>query len=691
MIPVISIAIYTVSTIYCYLFFASNWCIMVMIALWITSYEVAISCIKVQNSKSKVIRCIIFFLVFVFGIPIILKIIEKDKVLMADLNLKWLILIGISIYIAAIKYWGYILKFLFVDNDRAKSKTMSVMVWFRNSILGSLLFISIILISSESYYLSLLSIITCSFIVEYFISKYAFADYIEKIDKVYFLGRVIEFFAIIIPLVVFVLENYVNFEIESYLQFNKDLAKGVELIIALLGAFAMIIYIEMKWKENKDCKDKQLTSFDWDVKQLFKKIPEFIKKIELIITQVLPDKNRGNFITILLAWGIYIAMAAIILDYILPVSKYRIWGAFTIIIIAIVDWCFLSKHLIDYYVDKMKEGKHIVEFLKVFQKEWDECLKTLDEFDEIAAKQFKVGDRLRPIMFFLGSSYKCYNDLEDKDYVDIAKAACSLELIHKSSVMFDDFIDKDSKRKGTVTFHEQYPNINTMILLGNAMLAKAQINFIGCSNIFKCSDKAVIESVNELAETIVNLCTGCYKELSRANYDKQDVNEIKNIIYLETVSLIKGSIKLGYRCFHSDQGHENLETIEQLGEAFGYVFQYLNDLEPFSQRVLYERHKGKKNHFDYGKKNIALITLYNEAQTEEKNIFDHPDYDKIMKLYQKYEIEQKILEMVKEEMSKIDILLKELNAGDEEWTKAFIILFNYALEKKGWKEKISSL
>lgn len=86
----------------------------------------------------------------------------------------------------------------------------------------------------------------------------------------------------------------------------------------------------------------------------------------------------------------------------------------------------------------------------------------------------------------------------------------------------------------------------------------------------------------------------------------------------KTVSLIKGSIELGYRCFHEECNQEELDKIEQLGEAFGYVFQYLNDLEPFSQRSLYEKHKGKKSHFDYGKKNIAMSILYTDVSDEEK-------------------------------------------------------------------------
>lgn len=697
MIPVISISIYTVSIIYCFLVFENNAMIMLMIALWITLYEVAISCIRVQASKSKVIQCIISFAIFVFGLPVILKVIGTNMMLPDDLSLNWLILIGISIYISAIKYWGYILKFLFIDAQKNTEKIMSVMIWYRNSILGSMLFVSVTLISSERHYILLISILLCSIISEYFIYRYFCKDDKEDTNKdtnkIYKWGKLIEFIAIIIPISVIALENYFNFDWTSYWKVDQESIPAV--FFAVLGVMGIVTYIERKWHQTGNRKDSasgQLPLPNRDAKQLWMKILESIRRIKFIDKQILPDKDRGSFITILLSWSIYIAITAVVLDNIPLDPKYRILGLIITIIIVLIDWTLISKYLLDHYIIKIKEGKRIIKFINSFQSEWKKCLETLKDFDEINAKQFQIGDRLRPYMFFLGSTYKRNTNLTDDDYRKIAKAACSVELIHKASVMFDDYIDDDNLRRGEKTFHKEYSNsTNTMILLGNAMLAQAQINFAACRDFFECDDRAKIVNSSELAQIIVEMCTGCYKELSRADYDAQDVDSIKKIIDLETVSLIKRSIGLGYRCFHDDQGHEDRKIVEKLGESFGYVFQYLNDLEPFSQKSDYERHKGTKTKFDKGKKNIALITLYNEVSPEEKEILKNANYDNILQLYQKYETEQKILEMVNAEINKIKKVLGESKPGNEEWKSAFKALFNYALEKKGWKEKITSL
>lgn len=330
-------------------------------------------------------------------------------------------------------------------------------------------------------------------------------------------------------------------------------------------------------------------------------------------------------------------------------------------------------------------------FRKVFQESWIKCLDTLEEFKETDAKQFHVGDRLRPILFFFGSSYGRYGKLSDKDYEMIAQAACSLELIHKSSVMFDDYIDNDTMRKSEQTFHVQYTDTYVLILLGNAMLAKAQINFANCKHNFKCSEDSTIKNMQGLSKIVMDLCTGCYREINRADYSKQSLNDIEKIIYLETVSLIKGSIGLGYSCFHEDQGHKDRENLEELGEAFGYVFQYLNDLEPFSQKDLYEQHKGSKSNFDYGKKNVAMLILYQKLSDEEKKVFDKRDYGETIKLYDKYDVEQVVLNKVTEKMDRIKQLLGDMKSGNDDWINAFKFLFNLALKEKNWKDKVTSL
>lgn len=685
MVPVISISTFTISVTYCFFHFPKEWEHMLLAALWITGYEIFISRIRSQNSSKKISLCVSYFLIFMFGLPVI---IWGYAPLPNELALKWFTLIGISIYCAAVKYWGYILKFLFGPKVREepKDKLMNVLTWFRNSMLGSMLLISGVLLPDQRLYILLGVLLICSLLSELYLSQTVFKNTTEAKTKIYKRGRIIEFLVIIFPVIIFGVECLSGGELSEAAKINVELPGYSELFIAVLGIVLVFGYIVGKWKGETTAAFPGFGS-----KELLGELLRTVSHLRNSSNEALPDKNAGSFWTVLISWGTYVILAGAYLRFVPAISDYRMEGMIVMISIVVLDWCSLSMYLINYYIGKMKEGLFIVKFQKIFERVWGECLHTLDEFKQKDAEQFKVGDRLRPILFFLGSSLGRYEELSDKDYEVIAKTACSLELIHKASVIFDDYIDGDTMRKGVQTFHAQYEDVNVLILLGNTMLAKAQINFADCKDDFKCRETITIRNMQRLAELVVDLCTGCYRELTRADYDKQTLSEIKGIICMETVSLIKGSLELGYSCFHEDQGSRDRELLEKLGESLGYAFQYLNDLEPFSQRALYEEHKGVKSNFDYGKKNIAMLILYQSLLPEEKQDFNGHSYENILRLYHKYNVEQQILEEVKKEISKIEQIMNELKAGNTAWINAFEALFNLVLKKKGWEDKLPHL
>lgn len=690
-VPVISISTFTFSVTYCFFHFPGRWGLMLLAALWITGYEILISLIKSRNTPKKIILCVGYFLVFLFGVPIIIwknMIAMENEAQLNELALEWFILIGISIYCAAVKYWGYILKFLFGPKVREEpqDKLMNVLTWFRNSMLGSMLLISGVLLQSQRLYMLLGVILICSLLSEFYLSQTVFEHAGKDKANIYVLGRIIEFLVIIFPVIVFAVDFLFGTKSGETEIFNVELPRHAELFIAVFGIVLVFWYILEKWKGKTS---EMFPGFG--LKELLGELLRTFSHLKHSSKEALPDKNAGSFWTVLITWGTYVILAAAYLYFVPAMSNYRIEGIVIMTAIVVLDWCFLSRYLINYYIGKMKEGLFIVKFQKIFERKWGECLHTLKEFKQKDAEQFKVGDRLRPILFFLGSSLGRYEELSDKDYEMIAKAACSLELVHKASVIFDDYIDGDTMRKGVQTFHKQYKDVNVLILLGNTMLAKAQINFADCRDDFKCRESVTIRNMQRLAEIVVELSTGCYRELSRANYDKQSPDDIKRIINLETVSLIKGSLELGYSCFHEDQGTRDSELLGQLGESLGYAFQYLNDLEPFSQRALYEEHKGAKSKFDYGKKNIAMLTLYQSLSSKEKRNFKKQNYANILKLYQKYNVEQQILEDVKKEIIRIEQIMNELKAGNGAWINAFQALFNLVLKKKGWENKLPHL
>lgn len=367
MIPIISISIYTTSVICCFFYFSKAEVVTLFIALWITIYEIAISCIKFQKNTIKIVVCVISFVIFVFGIPVLPMFIKGNKALLSELGLNWLILVGISIYLAAIKYWGYILKFLFGEKERKnpKEKIMNILIWFRNSILGSMLFISVVLISSKRYYILLIIIIACSLGAECFISHYIFRNPMKSTDKAYFKGRIIEFLAIILPVGIFSLENYSKFKLETHLDFKKDLPQYIEIMIAILSILLICLHIQKKWTEKKQ---EELSNFEW--KKVIVELFRYFKNFQLLEKQILSDKTRRSFRTIVISWCVYVMLSFVSMGCILTDSEFRIFALFLIVVIIITDWFVLSRELVDYYILKAKKGKKIMKFLDIFNEKW---------------------------------------------------------------------------------------------------------------------------------------------------------------------------------------------------------------------------------------------------------------------------------------------------------------------------------
>ena len=686
-IPILSMSAFTASVFYCFFVYKTSYKPMLFIAAWITLYEICLSVIKSRDARWKDFFCVISFIVFVLGIPMI---IIYNSHLSDNLIMKWFMLIGTSIYMAAIKYWGYVLKIYNMHKERKnlESEKMVMLAWFRNSILGSMFFLTILLLNRQ-YFPFLISILFFSILSEMYISYNILYNRMEYINKSHSHngGKVLEFAAITVPVFAFIFSSSQDSEFSISLIANIEIFSDSLILVFLGVVFFIFVFISQKLRSNE-------TSFiPWNERTFYnnkldiiKGIYENFRNIVLDIKSVMPGYGQGVFYEILCLETIYVILAMFFLYSIPPSKEYSFWGTYVILIIVVSDWFLVSKYLINYYMEKIKMGEKTSDYFYKFKEKWSTYIGSMSDIREVDAKQLNIGSQWRPMLFFMGSSYDSYDNLSPEDYDHIAQAACSLELIHKASVMYDDFIDNDDFRHGEKTFHAQYKDTNILILLGNTMISKAQKNFVDCTSFFKCDDDVTIKNLGELSEIVSDLCKGCYRELFKLNYKMRE-QELQDVIHLETVSLIKGSIGLGYSCFHKSQGDNAHTYLEELGEAFGYMFQWLNDLEPFSMVELYTKHKGNGANYDLSKKNIALWKLYQELPEKQKKTFGELEYEEIIKLYNQNEIEKKVLDMVKQKMDKIDEILEKLKSGNEEWVEAFRSLLKTVIQEKGWDGK----
>lgn len=704
MIPILSVSTFPVSVFYCYWNEETSWKSMLFIAAWITFYEIILSLIKCEDTRHKVFLCIITFIVFVFGVPF--AICQSDSP-NAALIMNWFILLGVSIYMAAIKYWGYIL----INMYHSKCQPMELepemvlmVTWFRNSILGSMLFMMILLLN-EQYFFFLLGILFLSICSEWFVYHYILDDKMKPKNKGFNRRKVFEFISITLPIIFFMITTIFDLTPAAKILFAYLSQSPQESISIMTGVGCILIILVLRYitRERKRSKDEPIQTPEKFFSKILKNPLEALEdsSINIIsaLNSALHGTSRKKLIDILCAEFIYIVLYIVFLITTFSHTENILTGVILLFVVGVLDWFFVSKYLVDYYIGRIKMGDKIFEFRKIFIGKWKTLLDNVEVFQEKSQKQLEIGERLRPILFFMGSSYNHYDEFtKPEHYESIAQAACSLELIHKASLILDDFIDQDTLRHGEPTFYKEFEDksydkaedkseeikkyLYKIILWGNKMLAMAYDNFIDCKDSFKCGDTVTLNNLKKLSQIIEDLDLGCYKELAKGSYEKETESEVDEMIYLETVSLIQGSMELGYSCFHEAQGESCHDDIEELGKALGYIFQWLNDLEPYSQKNRYSWHKGNKENFDSGKKSIVLWTLTHELTEEEKQNYDLTKYKDVQKLFVKKKIEDIILKDVYKKIEEINSILQKLEPGNESWCNAFRELFDKAMASK---------
>ena len=241
--------------------------------------------------------------------------------------------------------------------------------------------------------------------------------------------------------------------------------------------------------------------------------------------------------------------------------------------------------------------------------------------------QITHGDRFRPLLVYYG--YYLYSKNLNKQVVSVAVA---IELIHKASIIVDDIIDSDNKRHERDTVHVQFTTNEAMIiaifLLGKAMGLLSELNDI---------------IINSLSGMVMKMCRGTLTELS-TEYNI-NVEYVKDIMNDQTSQVIQNSLVMGMKAYDDTINNPVLEVI---GAKLGYLFQALNDCEPYFNTDFLCEYKGNGN-FDYNKQRKNLCFAYLEqfmTQKERTRILKN-DKRYIYKLIEKYGIFSLISEELK--------------------------------------------
>lgn len=307
-------------------------------------------------------------------------------------------------------------------------------------------------------------------------------------------------------------------------------------------------------------------------------------------------------------------------------------------------------------------------FARFYFKNWGEILSTTYYKSETA----DWGHLLRPRLVYWGFLAGSTLPLTDEQIDTTAKVAVCVELVHKASLILDDYIDRDTMRHGLPSFYVTHgvekTIMHTIDLLCVSLQTLTNVYFARSIN-----EHYYYKSLTVLISTLHNMSLGVLKELDLTTDDLSDIQKIKEIMDLETSSLIRNSLLLGY--FLSESMDVDVEaTLERIGTKLGYTFQVLNDLEAFCN-LKNETHKGSINtDVSRGRKNICFSVMFELLSSRDRHKIATADDILLEHLFEKYNIKKIMLDDIHNVLVSIEDELSELEPQIkcDRWTNLFL-------------------
>jgi len=149
---------------------------------------------------------------------------------------------------------------------------------------------------------------------------------------------------------------------------------------------------------------------------------------------------------------------------------------------------------------------------------------------------------------------------------EVVLGACSVELVHLGSLYHDDVIDEAPTRRTVESVNARWGNLMA-IVAGDFLLARAS----------EIAASLGTEVAGLLAATIGRLCEGEVRELRAAFQTSRTEDAYFSSISGKTASLLAAACRIG--ALVTAQPRPQVEALTAYGEAFGTVFQIVDDIK----------------------------------------------------------------------------------------------------------------
>ena len=203
-------------------------------------------------------------------------------------------------------------------------------------------------------------------------------------------------------------------------------------------------------------------------------------------------------------------------------------------------------------------GNYIDKIDLALEKELELYLES--EFCEPLKYALDGGKRIRPIILLLAS--ECVGNIDDNVYA----GACAIELLHTESVIHDDIIDNETKRRHKDPFHIKY-GYNTSVLTGDFVLGLIL-------NISSRLDNARV--TKDLATAAMLMSEGEVLEGKLEESEDVTFEDYIKVMDYKTATAFEMAAKLGAIIGGGDE--EKISGLAEYGKNIGIAYQIKDDL-----------------------------------------------------------------------------------------------------------------
>ena len=252
---------------------------------------------------------------------------------------------------------------------------------------------------------------------------------------------------------------------------------------------------------------------------------------------------------------------------------------------------------------EIRSKSYIIKFDKAMIKVFDDHLWS--SFHEPLLYATHGGKRIRPLILMLSAEAVGVPSTK----TDLASVA--VELLHTESIIHDDIIDEQIKRRDRDSFHKRYGN-NTSILTADFVFG------IILEIASRYNDSRVAK---ELSSASIKMCEGEQRELNM-NVRKVPWVEYLAVISEKTAALFQTSSKLG--AIIGGGNEEEIDALAGFGVNLGIAYQIHDDIldwemdRKFSNEMKFSNNNEENQHVTLTK----LKEMANVYSENAKNSLD---------------------------------------------------------------------